>query len=213
MRNLAKLQTSYCGGVLNHALLQTYQRYSPMRVLIACECSGTVRDAFKALGHDAWSCDIQPSDTPGNHIQGNVLNHLNDGWDLMIAHPPCTYLSYVGSRWMKSQPERINYAKGAFGFFMCLAAAPIPMIAIENPRGYPLQWYRRSDQKIHPWMFGHAATKETHLWLKQLPPLLYTNIHTNPLKNWTEKGHRSAKDRSKTFSGIAAAMARQWGGL
>lgn len=182
-----------------------------MRVLVACEYSGVVRDAFKARGHDAWSCDILQSDTPGNHIQGNVLDVLCDGWDLMIAHPPCTYLSYAGVRWFNSQPERINYARGAFGFFLCLLNAPISRIAIENPRGLISQWYKRADQIIQPWQFGHAATKETHLWLTNLPPLMYTQIHINPVKNWTEKNRRSAKERSKTFDGIGAAMAQQWG--
>lgn len=114
---------------------------------------------------------------------------------------------------MKTQPERINYAKGAYGLFQCLINAPIPMIAIENPRGLLTQWYRRADQIIQPWQFGNPATKETHLWLKNLPPLLYNQIHMNPVVNWTEKGHRSAKERSKTFPGIAAAMANQWGHL
>jgi hypothetical protein len=107
----------------------------------------------------------------------------------------------------------MQLAKEALEFVMHLADAPIPMIAIENPRGKLTEWYRRADQIIQPWQFGHAATKETHLWLKQLPPLLYSQIHTNPMKNWTEKGHRSAKARSKTFPGIAAAMASQWGQL
>lgn len=184
-----------------------------MKILIACEYSGTVREAFAQLGHDAWSCDILPTDIPGKHIQGDVLNILNDGWDMMIAHPPCTYLSNAGMRWFQVQPGRTQLAKEAFEFVLCLANAPIPMIAIENPRGLLTQWYRRADQVIQPWQFGEPATKETHLWLKQLPPLLYTQIHMNPLVNWTERGHRSAKERSKTFPGIAAAMAQQWGKL
>lgn len=183
-----------------------------MRVLVACEFSGTVRDAFAAAGHDAWSCDILPSETPGNHIQGDVLSVLNDGWDLMIAHPPCTYLSYAGLRWFKVQPDRMDKAKEGFEFFMQLVNAPIPCIAIENPKGYPLAWHRISDQKIHPWHFGEPYTKETHLWLKNLPPLMYTQIHIDPFVNWTKykKGSHSGKGRSKTFPGIAAAMAAQW---
>lgn len=184
-----------------------------MKILIACEYSGIVREAFAQLGHNAWSCDILQTDIPGKHYKGNVLDILDHGWDLMIAHPPCTYLSNAGIRWMKTQPERINYAKGAYGLFQCLINAPIPMIAIENPRGLLTQWYRRADQIIQPWQFGNPATKETHLWLKNLPPLLYNQIHMNPVVNWTEKGHRSAKERSKTFPGIAAAMANQWGHL
>lgn len=184
-----------------------------MRVLIACEYSGTVREAFNALGHDAWSCDILPTDIPGKHIQGDVLLQLDKGWDLMVAHPPCTYLSNVGLRWFKTQPGRMQLAKEAFEFVLHLASAPIPMIAIENPRGKLTKWWRRADQVIQPWQFGEPATKETHLWLKQLPPLLYTCKHLTPMVNWTEKGHRSAKARSKTFSGIAAAMAKQWGAL
>jgi len=189
------------------------EKRATMRVLIACECSGTVRDAFNVRGHDAWSCDIVASDTVGNHIQTNVLNILNDGWDMAICHPPCTYLSNAGMRWFKTQPGRTHLAQEALEFVLCLANADIPMIAIENPRGLLTKWWRRADQVIQPWQFGEKATKETHLWLKNLPPLLYTNIHTSPIVNWTEKGHRSQKDRSKTFPGVAAAMAAQWGGL
>lgn len=149
-----------------------------MRVLVACEYSGTVRDAFKQLGHDAWSCDILPSETEGNHIQADVLTVLNDGWDLMVAHPPCTKLSYAGLRWFKVQPNRMDEARVAFEFFMKMVNAPIPQIAIENPKGFPLKWYRMSDQKIHPYMFGEPFTKETHLWLKNLPPPhVYPNSH------------------------------------
>lgn len=184
-----------------------------MKILIACEYSGTVRDAFAQLGHDAWSCDILPSDTIGNHIQTNVLEVLNDGWDMAVCHPPCTYLSYAGMRWFKTQPGRMQLAKEALGFALQLMNAPIPMICMENPRGLLTKWYRRADQVIQPWQFGEPATKETHLWLKNLPPLMYSQIHINPVINWTEKNRRSAKERSKTFPGIAAAMAHQWGAL
>lgn len=186
-----------------------------MRVLVACEFTGRVRNAFAAMGHDAWSCDLRPSELPGNHIQGNVLDILNDGWDLMVGHPPCEKMSYAGLRWFKVQPNRMEEAKAAFEFFMKLVNAPIPMIAIENPRGFPLKWYRRSDQMIHPYQFGHPMTKETHLWLKNLPILLYTHIKLDPEVNWTSKGKHghNGKSRSRTFEGIATAMGQQWGGL
>lgn len=180
-----------------------------MRVLIACEQSGIVRNAFRAAGHDAWSCDIVPTDLPGQHIIQDVRNVLDHGWDMMIAHPPCTYLSYAGARWF-SQPGRMDKARDAARFVQTLWAAPIPLIAIENPHGLLSKWWRLSDQVIQPWQFGDPMTKQTHLWLKGLPPLLHTLICTDPFINWTEYGHRSAKARSKTFPGIAAAMAQQW---
>lgn len=187
-----------------------------MKVLIACEFSGIVREAFKAKGHDAWSCDILPTEQPGQHIINDVRNVLDDGWDLMIAHPPCTYLAHAGVRWFKIQPDRITKAKQAFEFFMQLVNADIPRIAVENPISYLLtQWFRTPDQKIHPYQFGHDVTKETWLWLKGVPPLMYTMVHPDPFKNWSKKGkfsHRG-KDRSKTFQGIADAMATQWGNL
>jgi len=127
----------------------------------------------------------------------------------MIAHPPCTYLSYAGARWF-TQPGRMEKARQAADFVEALWNAPIARIAIENPRGLLLKWWRCSDQVIQPYFFGDPATKETHLWLKNLPPLLYTCIHSDPFVNWTEFGHRSAKERSKTFPGIAQAMATQW---
>lgn len=180
-----------------------------MKILVACEYSATVRNAIAQYGHDVWSCDVLPSDDPHKHIQCDVLDVLEYGWDMMIAHPPCTYLSYAGNRW-KNQPGRSEKIEEAMEFFMRLVAAPIDKIAIENPRGLPIHRYRRSDQIIQPWMFGDGATKETHLWLKNLPILLYSQIHINPVKNWTEKSRRSAKERSKTFPGIARAMALQW---
>lgn len=194
-----------------------------MKVLIACEFTGRVREAFAALGHDAWSCDFRPSELPGNHIQGDVLEVLNDGWDLMIAHPPCEKMSYAGLRWFKVQPNRMEEAKAGFEFFMKMVNAPVPKIAVENPRGFPLKWYRQSDQMIHPYYFGDPMTKETHLWLKNLPPLWYArqpDLFGNPqtvcneyFVNWTKKGKHghNGKSRSKTFPGIAKAMAAQWG--
>jgi hypothetical protein len=187
-----------------------------MRILVACEYSGTVRSALSAAGHDAWSCDILPTERPGNHIQADVLSVLDDGWDMMIAHPPCTYLSYVGVRWYKTQPDRMYKTKQAFNFFMALVDAPIPRIAIENPRGFPNQWYRKPDQIVQPWQFGDPFTKMTCLWLKGLPPLLYTCICTDPFVDWSTKGKHvsiagsKSHARSKTFDGIANAMATQW---
>jgi site-specific DNA-cytosine methylase len=182
-----------------------------MRVLVACEFSGIVREAFAARGHDAWSCDLLPSELPGQHYQCDVREVLGLGWDLMVAHPPCTYLSYAGLRWFKVQPGRMDRAEQARDFVMLLASAPIEKIAIENPKGFLNKWYRRPDQIIQPYQFGEPFTKLTCLWLKNLPPLLYTCIELDRMVNWTEFGHRSAKERSRTFPGIAAAMAAQWG--
>lgn len=184
-----------------------------LRVLIACEFSGIVRDAFIARGHDAISCDLLPSERPGPHIQGDVRSVLADGWDLMIAHPPCQYLSYAGIRWWK-QPGRMDKAREAMAFFLELWNAPIPMIAVENPRGLSWQWFRKPDQIIQPCDFGHDVTKATCLWLKQLPPLIATLINPYPFVNWTKyKGSHNGHDRSRTFSGIAKAMADQWSSL
>lgn len=184
-----------------------------MRVLVACEYSGVVREAFAARGHDAWSCDLLPTEIPGNHYQCDVLEVLNEGWDLMIAHPPCMKLSYAGHRWFKKNPQRWCEAQEAFEFFMRFINAPIPKIAVENPRGFTWQWYRKPDQIIQPFHFGHPMTKATCLWLKELPPLFATLVITDPQVNWTKykKGAHSSKSRAKTFEGIAAAMAAQWG--
>lgn len=182
-----------------------------MRVLVACEFSGIVRDAFAARGHNAWSCDLLPSERPGQHIQKDVRDILGDGWDLMIAHPPCEKLANSGRRWFKTQPDRWNEARAAFTFFMEMINAPIPMIAVENPKGLATNWYRRPDQIIQPCHFGDPMTKATYLWLKNLPPLMATLIITEPFVNWTEFSH-GRRERSRTFPGIAAAMAAQWGG-
>jgi len=182
-----------------------------MKVLVACEFTGTVREAFAAKGHDAWSCDIRPTERPGKHLQCDVRGILNDGWDLMIAHPPCEKLSYAGMRWFKVQPNRMNEAKAAFAFFMELINAPIPMIAVENPKGFTLKWYHRPDQIVEPYHFGHPVTKATGLWLKQLPPFMATLIIIDPFVNWTTyQGSHNGKARSRTFQGIADAMAAQW---
>jgi site-specific DNA-cytosine methylase len=179
--------------------------------LVACEYSGTVRDAFAARGHDAWSCDLLPTERIGNHIHGDVLQHLHRNWDLMIAHPPCTHLAVSGARWFKDkQIEQIE----ALDFVRRLLDAPIPRIALENPISIISSRIRKPDQIIQPWQFGHGETKATCLWLKNLPKLLPTNImegreariHKMP------PGPNRWKERSRTFEGIAQAMAEQWEG-
>ena len=193
-----------------------------MRVLIACEYSGTVRDAFADRGHDAWSCDLLPSDTAGNHYQGDVRDILDDEWDLMIAHPPCTHLAVSGARWFKDkQSEQAE----ALDFVRLLLDAPIPKIALENPVSIISSKIRKPNQIIQPYEYGHEATKTTCLWLKNLPPLMPTNIVGKGKRHVTKSGKSlpewynlppSAdrwKIRSTTFSGIAEAMANQWGSL
>lgn len=193
-----------------------------MRVLIACEFSGIVRDAFASRGHDAWSCDFLATEMPGNHIQGNVLEHLDEGWDLMIAHPPCTYLSNMGNCRIK-EPGRLDKREKALHFFRQLAESDIPKIAIENPRGYPERAYRKASQIIQPYEFGEPASKATCLWLKNLPPLFVKFTFTpfirkfdgHRFRTWTDLqpgwGAVGSKNRSVTFQGIANAMAEQWG--
>jgi hypothetical protein len=182
-----------------------------MRVLIACEFSGIVRDAFTSKGHEAWSCDLLPSETPGRHIKDDVLKVIGDGWDLMIAHPPCTYLAVSGARWFK---ERRDEQEDALAFVRKLMRADIPKIAIENPIGVISTRIRKPDQIIQPWQYGHGETKATCLWLKGLPLLRPSSIvegrkarvHLEP------PGPERWKNRSRTFQGIADAMANQWGG-
>jgi len=181
-----------------------------VRVLVACEYSGTVRDAFAARGHDAWSCDLLPTERLGNHIHGDVLQHLHRNWDLMIAHPPCTHLAVSGARWFK---EKVIEQAEALDFVRRLLDAPIPRIALENPISIISSRIRKPDQIIQPWQFGHGETKATCLWLKNLPKLVPTNIvegreariHKMP------PGPDRWKERSRTFQGIADAMAEQWG--
>jgi site-specific DNA-cytosine methylase len=181
------------------------------RVLIACEFSGIVRDAFRARGHDAWSCDLLPSEQPGLHIEGDVLRATRfwGPWDLMVAHPPCTHLTRAGDRWYANSPERERAAR----FVRALADSPIPRIAIENPRGALNRLWRRPDQVIQPWMFGHGETKATCLWLKNLPPLMATAVDTGreARVHFAAPGPNRWKERSRTLPGIAAAMADQWG--
>lgn len=200
-----------------------------MRVLVACEESQRVAGAFRANGHDAWSCDILPCAMDKTyHIQDDVLKHLNDGWDLMIAHPPCTYLCVSGARWLYDIrfPNRKQQQKEAIDFFMELANAPIEYIAIENPVGVMSSYYREPDQIIQPNWFGESASKATCLWLKNLPPLIHSSVTkleyvtTRSGKKWekwffensniSDRKMRSQM-RSRTFEGIAQAMADQWG--
>jgi hypothetical protein len=188
-----------------------------MNVLIACEFSGIVRDAFIAKGHEAWSCDLLPTEKPGKHIQDNVLNHLDDhwgtntsDWDLMIAHPPCTHLAVSGARWFKDKQHEQKYA---IDFFMKLVNAPIPKICVENPVSIMSTVYRKPDQIIQPWWFGHGETKATCLWLKGLPKLVPTTIveGRQPRVHYESPGKNRWKNRSRTMQGIADAMAAQWG--
>lgn len=182
-----------------------------MKVLVACEYSGRVRDAFTALGHNAVSCDFLPTETEGKHYQGDVQDIIEDEWDLMIAHPPCTHLAVSGARWFK---EKKAEQSKALDFVRMLMDASIPSIAIENPISVISSQIRKPDQIIQPWQFGHGETKATCLWLKGLPKLKPTNI----VAGREARVHRMSpgpnrwKERSRTYSGIAEAMAAQWGG-
>ena len=188
-----------------------------MKVLVACEFSGRVRDAFQARGHDAWSCDILPTEQPGLHIQGNVLAVLDAGWDLMVAHPPCTRLCNSGVRWLNERNLWYDMDSAA-DFFGQLLNCDIPRIAIENPipHKYAIKAIgRKYDQIIQPWQFGHGETKATCLWLKNLPKLKPTNIvagREQRMFNMPKTPERG-RLRSITFQGIADAMAAQWGEL
>ena len=195
-----------------------------MKVLIACEFSGIVREAFAKRGHNAWSCDLLPTEKPlGHHLQLNVLDILKrNDWDLMIAHPPCTYLSYAGIRWFKNNPERYQKRDEALNFFITLYNAPIKKVCIENPLGFANQLFRPTDQTINPFQFGHTDRKRTCLWLKNLPLLIPTKIvepekpykidkTTGHKRYYTDGKYRKQSERSRTFQGIANAMATQWG--
>ena len=181
-----------------------------MRVLVACEYSGTVRDAFRARGHDAMSCDLLPTERPGPHHQGSVLDILDDGWDLMIAHPPCTHLAVSGARWWQGKQEE---QQQALAFVHLLMAAPIPRIAIENPISKISTAIRKPDQIVQPWQFGHGETKATCLWLKGLPKLVPTQVvdGREARIHKMSPGPDRWKERSRTYQGIADAMASQWG--
>jgi hypothetical protein len=192
-----------------------------MRVLVACEFSGIVRDAFAARGHYAVSCDLLPTERPGNHIQGDVLEILDQGWDLMIAHPPCTYLSNAGAKHLY-KGGTLNMERFAIGaesklFFLTLLNADIPKVAVENPIPSTVFMLPKYDQVIQPYYFGHAEQKKTCLWLRNLPPLMTTESvavapSTRVPGNWFNKGGKDRqRNRAKTFPGIAKAMAEQWG--
>ena len=183
-----------------------------MRVLVACEFSGAVRDAFRERGHDAWSCDILEPENGGAHYQCDVREVLPESWDLVIAHPPCTDLAVSGARWWKDKPA--EQMQAAVDFFLMFADCA-PRVAIENPIGRMSTLYRKPDQIIQPWMFGHGEVKATCLWLKGLLPLVPTNV----VEGREARVHRMPpgpdrwKERSRTLPGIAAAMADQWGAL
>ena len=198
-----------------------------MKVLISCEYSGRVRDAFTAMGHDAMSCDLLPSDTEGKHYEGDVTDLLNDGWDMMIAHPPCTYLTNSGVSWLHKKPERWAKLDDGAAFFKTMLDAPIHKICVENPIMHKYAIKRiggtKQTQLVQPWMFGHLEQKATCLWLKNLPMLKPTNdVKQQMLKLPDRERQRlhylspSAdrwKLRSTTYQDIANAMANQWGGL
>jgi site-specific DNA-cytosine methylase len=208
------------------------------RVLVACECSGVVREAFAKMGFDAWSCDLKDTEIPGKHVKGDVLSIINDGWDLMIAHPPCTYLTVTGNKWFKFKDgspnlKRYQDQREALDFVRVLMDAPIDKIAIENPISVISTRIRKPDQIVHPWWFGHRVAKSTCLWLKNLPLLVPTNVvDKGEFKTWVCKrtgrlkrqsmwhyeaslSGRSREERaairSRTFQGIADAFAAQWG--
>jgi hypothetical protein len=195
-----------------------------MKVLVACEYSGTVRDAFIRAGHEAMSCDLLPTDVAGPHYQVDVTDVLNDGWDLMIAHPPCTYLSVSGMHWTTRGLRDPQLTDNALDFVSQLMNAPIERIAIENPVSVISTRIRKPDQIVQPWWFGHDASKKTCLWLKNLPLLNPTEMLPGDAKtrraNQTASGQNKlppSKDRwkirSATYQGIADAMAAQWGKL
>lgn len=180
-----------------------------MRVLVACEFSGVVREAFVEQGYDAVSCDVLPSERPGKHIQDDIRNVNLTGYDLLIAHPPCTYLACSGARWFHLRQQE---QQEALDFVQWLMNAPVARIAIENPIGVISTCIRKPDQIIQPWMFGHGETKATCLWLKNLPKLQPTNIVSGrkPACHYVPPGKERWKVRSRTYTGIAKAMASQW---
>jgi hypothetical protein len=190
------------------------------RVLIACEFSGIVRDAFIEAGHDAVSCDLEPTEAPGPHYQGDVRDLLEPRrWDLMIAHPPCTYMANSGVQWLHKRPERWALLDDGAAFFRLLLNAPVPRIAVENPLPHRYALERMGEryaQRIQPWWFGSDQWKGVCLWLRGLPPLLPTGpyvLDATPQVWWMGPSSRRAKDRSRFFPEIARAMAAQWGPL
>ncbi len=203
-----------------------------MKVLVACEFSGIVRDAFIKQGHDAISCDLMPTESPGPHLQGDLFSFELSGYDLIIAHPPCTYLTCAGNKWFNPEyrerfPNRIGHRRKAIDFFLSIAQINVSKICIENPIGIMSTAWRKPNQIIHPYQFGHTVRKSTCLWLKNLSALNYTklvepeikmNRNGNTASVWHDKllglpAEERTKQRSKTFQGIADAMAEQWGEL
>jgi site-specific DNA-cytosine methylase len=192
-----------------------------VRVLIACEESGTVREEFRKRGHDAWSCDLKDTRIPGQHIKIDALRvayhgadiKLSSPWDLMIAHPPCTYLSVAGARWKYEKPGWAEKQEAALAFVQALLDAPIKRIALEQPVSIVSTRIRKPDQYIQPWQFGHGETKKTCLWLKNLPLLVPTNVVEGREQRIWKMGPSPTRrrDRSVTYEGIAKAMAEQWG--
>jgi hypothetical protein len=201
-----------------------------MKVLVACEFSGIVRDAFIARGHDAISCDLLPTERPGPHIQGDVLEHLGDGWDLMIAHPPCTHLACSGAAWFEKKRADGRQQAG-IDLFMAFTRTNIPQVCIENPVGIMSRLYREPDQIVQPFYFGDEFQKTTCLWLTNLPPLEHweddhlfgckTHVGRGEMvkyasgkvmPKWYAEARGNGHVRSATFQGIADAMAEQWGG-
>lgn len=185
-----------------------------MKILVACEFSGVVRNAFAALGHNAWSCDLLPSDTPGQHYQGDVFDIIDEDWDLMIAHPPCTHLAVSGARYFEAK-RADGRQQSAVDFFLRLQKTNIPRTATENPVSIMSSLWRKPDQIIHPWQFGHGETKATCLWLDGLPKLVPTNVvEGREHRVWKmPPSPERWKNRSKTYQGIADAMATQWGAV
>ena len=201
-----------------------------MKVLVACEYSGTVRDAFIAAGHEAMSCDLLPTDVQGPHYQGSVFDIIDQGWDMMIGHPPCTYLTVTGNKWFKPEfahrfPDRQKHRDEAVQFFKAMFECKIPRVCLENPVGVLSSVYMKPTQYIQPWQFGEPHSKKTGLWLRNLPKLVTTEI-VEPQFHIYKDGRRDPiwhvesmgmnplermKHRSKTFKGIARAMADQWG--
>lgn len=185
-----------------------------MKVLVACEFSGRVRDAFIAKGHHAMSCDLLPTEVNGPHYQGDVFDVIDGSWDLMICHPPCTHLAVSGARYF-AEKRASGVQDAALDFVRKLLNAPIPRIALENPVSIISSRIRKPNQIIQPWQFGHGETKATCLWLKELPLLKSTNIVAGREQriHLMSPGPNRWKERSRTFQGIALAMAEQWGNL
>jgi site-specific DNA-cytosine methylase len=185
-----------------------------VKVLVACEFSGIVRDAFLNGGHDAMSCDLLDSERPGPHYRGDARNLPLSEWDMLIAFPPCTDLAVSGARWFEAK-RKDGRQQAAIEFFLMLADAPVSRIAIENPVGIMSNRYRKPSQIVHPWQFGHGETKATCLWLKNLPPLVPTNIvagREHRIHRMPPSPNRG-RDRSRTYQGIAGAMAEQWSNI